>query len=113
MIWVDIMESQEPSFAAPPGKSLISIDEQSRQVTVKGRTVAVTPTEFRLLAALLARPGAALARKELARLAMSDAIVGDRTVDVHLASLRRKLGSAGQQIKAVRGVGYRFESKES
>jgi DNA-binding response OmpR family regulator len=109
MVWVGIMESQQPSFAGPPGRALICIDEQSRQVTVKGRAVAVTPTEFRILAALMSRPGEALARNELARLAISDAIVGDRTVDVHLASLRRKLGSAGQCIKAVRGVGYRFD----
>jgi DNA-binding response OmpR family regulator len=110
MIWVGMMESQESRFAGPPGRALICIDEQSHQVFVKGRAVAVTPTEFRLLAALMAHAGEALARQELARLTISDAIVGDRTIDVHLASLRRKLGSAGQQIKAVRGIGYRFEN---
>ncbi|HLW67706.1 MAG TPA: winged helix-turn-helix domain-containing protein [Gemmataceae bacterium] len=107
------MEPQRTNEAKPCAPAVIRIDEQRRQVTVKGRPVAVTPTEFRLLAALLARPGEALARKELARLAMGDAIVGDRTVDVHLAALRRKLGIAGQQIKAVRGVGYRFEREAS
>ena len=109
MIFMEPQQANEGT-KAPNAVSVIRIDEGSGQVSVKGRPVAVTPTEFRLLAALMSRPGEALHRKELARLAMGDAIVGDRTVDVHLASLRRKLGSAGQQIKAVRGVGYRFES---
>jgi DNA-binding response OmpR family regulator len=110
MIFMEPRRTNEDKRDAAP---IIRIDERSGQVTVKGRPVAVTPTEFRLLAALMARPGQALARKELARLAMGDAIVGDRTVDVHLASLRRKLGVAGQQIKAVRGVGYRFENEQT
>jgi DNA-binding response OmpR family regulator len=112
---VMLMEPHQASDGVRPANAAaaIRIDERSGQVTVKGRPVAVTPTEFRILTALMSRPGEALARKELARLAISDAIVGDRTIDVHLASLRRKLGSAGQQIKAVRGVGYRFESGAS
>ncbi|HEV3142971.1 MAG TPA: winged helix-turn-helix domain-containing protein [Gemmataceae bacterium] len=98
-------DSRTPYVGVPH----IRIDEQNRQVTVKGRTIALTPTEFRLLAVLMARPGEALSRSELMQVAISDAIVGDRTIDVHVASLRRKLGLAGDQIKAVRGIGYRFD----
>jgi DNA-binding response OmpR family regulator len=88
----------------------IEVDERKGLVTVNGQAVALTPTEFRLLAALVARRGRALSRKELVQIVMSDAIVQERTIDVHMTSLRRKLGAAARQIKAVRGIGYQFET---
>jgi len=103
------MESPQTSEGKPPpAVPFIRIDERNRQVMVRGRAVALTPTEFRLLAALMSRPTESLSRKELASLAMGDAVVGDRTIDVHIVSLRRKLGMAGGQIRAVRGTGYSF-----
>jgi two-component system response regulator MprA len=71
--------------------------------------VRLTPTEFRLLSALLARPGACLRRRELASLGWPDgAIVHANTLDAYMARLRRKLRrlDAETQIVTLRGVGY-------
>jgi two-component system phosphate regulon response regulator PhoB len=68
----------------------------------------LTPTEFRLLETLIRQPGRAFTRHDLMDAAVGDAIVLQRTIDVHIKSLRRKLGEAGEHIETVRGVGYRF-----
>ena len=69
---------------------------------------ALTPTEFRLLAALSARPGKVLRRRELVAVAWPEgAIVHDNTLDAYLARIRRKLGPSAP-IETVRGVGYRL-----
>jgi DNA-binding response OmpR family regulator len=73
--------------------------------------VSLTPTEFRLLAALAARPGAVLRRIDLARAGWPDgAIVHDNTLDQYVARLRRKLRevAADREIATVHGVGYRL-----
>jgi two-component system response regulator MprA len=72
-------------------------------------TIPLTPTEFRLLSALAARPGEALRRRELREAAWpSGGIVHDNTLDAHLARLRRKLRplAGAPEIKTVHGVGY-------
>jgi two-component system phosphate regulon response regulator PhoB len=89
----------------------IRIDKREHRVTVLGQSVSLTPTEFRLLETVLKQPGRAFTRADLLESAMGDTIVLDRTVDVHIKSLRRKLGDAGQRIETVRGVGYRFQSE--
>jgi two-component system response regulator MprA len=71
--------------------------------------IALTPTEFRLLAALAARPGEAVRRATLVGAAWPDgAIVHDNTLDVYIGRLRRKLGGLGgaPRIVTVHGVGY-------
>ena len=69
----------------------------------------LTPTEFRLLWALVRQPGRAFSRHELMEAAMGDdALVLERTIDVHVKSLRQKLADRAEQIETVRGVGYRF-----
>lgn len=55
------------------------------------------------------QPGRAFTRHDLMDAAVGDAIVLERTIDVHIKSLRRKLGDAGERIETVRGVGYRFQ----
>ncbi|HXG09778.1 MAG TPA: response regulator [Gemmataceae bacterium] len=85
----------------------IRLDKRGHRVTLDGQPVPLTPTEFRLLEALMRQPGRAFTRHDLMEVAMSDAIVLERTVDVHIKSLRRKLGAAGSCIETVRGVGYR------
>ena len=68
----------------------------------------LTPTEFRLLECLLRQPGRAFTRHQLMDAAIGDgAIVLERTIDVHIKTLRRKLGDM-ELIETVRGVGYRF-----
>ena len=68
----------------------------------------LTPTERRLLDAFRGQPGRAFTRAELVALAMPDSVVLERTVDVHIKSLRKKLGTAGKRIETVRKVGYRL-----
>jgi two-component system response regulator MprA len=74
---------------------------------------SLTPTEFRLLAALMAAPGEVVRRRELARAGWPDgAIVADNTLDQYVARLRRKLAEAGDHgasIGTAVGVGYRFQ----
>ncbi len=89
----------------------IRIDKRGHQVSVDGETIALTPTEFRLLETLLKQPGRAFSRGDLLDSAMGDSIVLDRTIDVHIKSLRRKLGDRGERIETVRGVGYRFQTE--
>ena len=94
----------EPLQAGP-----LRIDPQRHSVQVAGQDVALTLTEFRLLTALVAARGRVLSRNQLIDQVLGiDAVVTDRTIDVHLAALRRKLGPARGLIQTVRGVGYRL-----
>jgi DNA-binding response OmpR family regulator len=90
----------------------LTVDLTGREVTLAGRCVHLTRTEFDLLAALAARPGAVLTREALLRAVWGPAWVGDpHAADVHLANVRRKLGdtaAAQRFIRTVRGVGYRM-----
>jgi two-component system phosphate regulon response regulator PhoB len=90
----------------------VSIDRIRHRVTVDNRELDLTPTEFRLLECLLSQPGRAFSRPQLMDAAMGDsAIVLERTIDVHIKTLRKKLGSDVDYIETVRGVGYRFREK--
>ena len=87
----------------------IEINRTQHRATVEGVELNLTPTEFRLLWALVRQPGRAFSRHELMESAMGDdALVLERTIDVHVKSLRQKLGDKAEQIETVRGVGYRF-----
>jgi two-component system, OmpR family, phosphate regulon response regulator PhoB len=96
----------------PPGDVIeadaIRINKRAHEVTVDGMPLSLTPTEFRLLETLMRQPGRAFTRHDLMDAAVGDTIVLERTIDVHIKSLRRKLGDAGEHIETVRGVGYRF-----
>jgi two-component system response regulator MprA len=90
----------------------LRLDPVAHSVTCGGRAVDLTPTEFRLLAALAARPRENLARRRLIAAAWADgAIVHDNTLDVYLARLRRKLRDCpdAPRIVTVHRVGYRLE----
>ncbi|MFP4105576.1 MAG: response regulator transcription factor [Phycisphaerae bacterium] len=87
----------------------IHINRTTHQVDVDGEPVSLTLTEFRLLVAIVAAKGRVLTRDQLITKAMGvDAVVTDRTIDVHLTALRRKLGGARKYIRTVRGVGYQL-----
>ncbi len=86
----------------------IVVDRSSRNVTVAGIDARLTPLELEILVVLLDHPRVAISRIELAK-TLSVANVSDRTVDSHIARLRRKLGPAGQRISTVWGHGYRFD----
>ncbi len=96
--------------AAPPARSLaVGAVERSpaqRRVTAAGVPVELTATEFDLLHHLLARPGQVFSREQLLSAVWGYAApAGTRTVDVHIAALRSKLGAASP-IRTLRGVGY-------
>ena len=87
----------------------VELDEEARRVTVDGREVELTRREFDLLAALLRDPDRAHTRDALLERVWGSAYLQPKTVDVHIAGLRRKLGDA-PEISSLRGVGYRLES---
>jgi DNA-binding response OmpR family regulator len=88
----------------------VAIDAGRREVRVAGSPVEFTTKEFDLLRYLAERPGLALSRQQILDGVWGYDWYGDaRTVDVHIAQVRKKLGDA-VQIKTVRGVGYRLES---
>jgi two-component system phosphate regulon response regulator PhoB len=90
------------------------IDQDRHRVEVDGQALSLTLTEFKLLTALAAAKGRVLTRNQLMDQAMGlDAVVTDRTIDVHMTALRRKLGKARGCIRTVRGVGYRLEVETS
>jgi two-component system response regulator MprA len=94
----------------------LRLNPMKHELTVHGHSVALTPTEFRLLACLMATPGAVMRRKALLRAGWPEgAMVSDNTLDQYLTRLRRKLRGANspQSISTVRGVGYRFETPPS
>jgi two-component system phosphate regulon response regulator PhoB len=94
----------------------IVIDRMKHNVTLNSQPMDLTPSEFRLLETLMRQPGRAFDRSELIDSALgADTLVLERTIDVHVRALRKKLGEAADLIQTVRGVGYRFrdESKSS
>jgi len=88
----------------------MTIDAERHEVRVGEERVDLTATEFRLLSLLASRPGRVFTRKQIIELIHEGfAAVTDRSVDVQVVALRRKLGKAGEDIETVRGVGYRFK----
>jgi DNA-binding response OmpR family regulator len=87
----------------------ITIDRNRHVVQVDGATISMTLTEFRLLEALASAKSRVLSRDQLMSRAIGpDIAVTDRTIDVHITSMRRKLGVHRDLVETVRGVGYRF-----
>ena len=84
------------------------LDVQRHQVKVEGQPVPLTATEFRLLYELASCPGVVRTRAQLVRRAIAQQVV-ERTVDVHVRAIRRKLRSCAHLIETVRGIGYRFK----
>jgi DNA-binding response OmpR family regulator len=94
----------------------LEIDLWARQARVNGRDVGLTATEFRVLAALARHPGRTFTREELVARAFGPDYEGlERTVDVHVTNLRRKLepGREPQFILTSHGLGYRLASGDA
>lgn len=99
----------EPASGAIIESQGVTIDRHSHRALFGGEELPLTPTEFRLLEVLVRQVGRAFTRYELMDAAIGeDAVVLERTIDVHVKSLRKKLGAAADLIETVRGVGYRF-----
>jgi two-component system phosphate regulon response regulator PhoB len=103
--------------AAESGKSVISlhgieIDRTNHAASIGGVMLDLTPTEFRMLWTMMSQPGRPFSRNELMETSRGeDANSLERTIDVHVRSLRRKMGELADLIETVRGVGYRFVRK--
>jgi two-component system response regulator BaeR len=98
-----------------PVAAPIELDNERFEARVRGRALALTPVEFRLLDKLVAQPGRVFSRQQLIDALYRDhRVVSDRTVDSHVKNLRRKLVELGvDPIASVYGVGYRFEWPEA
>jgi two-component system OmpR family response regulator len=95
--------------APPTPDGGVLLDPAAHAVTIGKQSALLTPTEFRILAALAGRPGAVLRRSELVAAAWPEgAIVHDNTLDAYIARIRRKLRELGapDALETVRGVGY-------
>lgn len=111
-----LRRAQSPAVD-PTGRTLaggsILVDLDGKRVAVEDREVDLTPTEYRLLVALLERRGRVQSRRDLLASAWGvDVDLETRTVDMHVQRLRSKLGPAGGWIETVRGFGYRFRARE-
>lgn len=86
------------------------VDRDRYEARANGTQVELTRTEFQILYHMARRPGRVFTRGQIVRLVQGDqVVVTDRSVDVHIVSLRRKLGPFGRYLQTVRGVGYRLE----
>ncbi len=107
--------SRDELFSGPPQvtQGRLTVDFRAGEARFDGNRLRLTPTEFRILAALLREPGKVFSRGELIEKALGLDYQGfDRTLDVHILNLRRKLKaadpSADRYIKTVYGMGYKF-----
>lgn len=108
-----VLRRAVPAPEAPPLQmGELSIDPASHTVRAGGARVELTLKEFELLQLFLSHPGRVFTREKLLELVWDTDYVGEtRTVDVHIGTLRTKLGPCGEYIRTVRGVGYRMEEK--
>jgi len=106
-----VLRRSSPQAAAPAiiRRGELTIDLARMEVSCGGNSIPVTASEFRLLHFLAEHPGHVFSRSELIDGALGREVsVVDRTIDVHVTGLRRKLGACGEWIETVRGFGYRF-----
>ena len=91
----------------------ITLNDKEHTVSVNGEKVALTFKEFELLKMFMSNPGAAFSRdKLLSEIWGIDYLGESRTVDMHIKTLRQKLGESGKRIETVIGVGYRMEAEQ-
>ncbi len=113
-----LRRAHRPAGPAGPvlSRGALTLDAERHRVTLDGREVALTPSEFTLLHCLMAAPGRVFSRRQLLdRLHGDGGVVVDRVVDVHVGKLRRKIEADPahpKYVETVRGVGYRFALPE-
>jgi len=101
--------------AAPSAAPALAIDTDARRITVHGKALDLTPSEYGILAALARRPGQVFSRArllDLAREGNANLDANDRAIDSHIKNLRRKLDAALPGVEAIHsiyGLGYRFD----
>ncbi len=101
----DVLSKESEVLTGGP----VRLDSSRHEVFVSDSAVVLTATEFRLLRALLAADGRVLSRAQLIDAALGpNAAVTDRTIDVHITALRKRLCEAADWVQTIRGVGYTF-----
>lgn len=95
----------------PPPKLIfegLTIDSTTHQVFLKQQEIKFTLTEFKILVELIRRQGQVVTRDQLRTNILQQPNLSDRTLDVHMTSVRKKLAELGKHVVTIRGVGYRF-----
>ena len=105
-----IKKSQDPKQKTSTlSMGELLIDKNSHEVTLAGQVIKLTFSEFKMLEQLISQQGRVLSRKQITSFIQGeDVVVAGRTIDTHISSLRKKLGSYGDKIETIRGVGYRI-----
>ena len=105
------IEREQPKIVE---KGDMRLDCDGRRAYIKGKEINLTAKEFEVLELLMKNPGKVYGREELLKLVWGNDYPGDvRTVDVHIRTLRQKLGTAGELVETVRGVGYKIDIKQA
>ena len=105
-----LRRSQPKQTAALLKLDGLTLDENQHTVTIDDERVVLTYKEYELLRLFLSHPGMAFSREQLLQTVWNtDYAVETRTVDMHIRTLRQKLGDYGRYIETIRGVGYRLE----
>lgn len=99
--------------ASAPGnileRDVLRIDTAKCRVTVSEQEIQLTSTEYKIIVTLAQKPGHVFTRTQLISQIQGEHIhVTGRTIDTHIAGLRKKLGAGGQLVETIRGIGYRF-----
>ncbi len=106
-----VLRRKTASKAPAVTSDLLRVDPLAREVYADNVRVELTYTEFELLSYLMSNKGIALSRDKILDSVWQYDYCGDsRTVDTHIKKLRSKLGEAGEMIKTIRGIGYKFEA---
>ena len=108
-----VLRRSQPKQSAPLLKLKgLTLDENQHTVTIDGQRVVLTYKEYELLRLFLSHPGMDFSREQLLQTVWNtEYAVETRTVDMHIRTLRQKLGEYGRYIETIRGVGYRLEDK--
>lgn len=105
-----ILRRMENLLEGRADRPRLAVDAVTGETRLDGKAIALRPTEQRLMRALASRVGVVLSRAELLAAASStEEEVSERTIDVHIQSIRRKLGDQSRRIATVRGTGYMLE----
>ncbi len=106
-------KTKESSNKGPVNLYGVKIDPQTRQVIINENELKLTFTEFQILYLLASHPGWVFTRYQIINKIRSDNnSVTDRSVDFQIVGLRKKMNNLGKLIETIRGVGYRFKSKD-
>lgn len=102
----------QPDGTSVTRRGKLLVDVARHEVSYDGQPVSLTATEFRILHFLVGRPGRVISRDQIIDGALSrDSAIFDRTIDVHITAIRKKLGPGGELIETVRGFGYKLNDR--